>query len=249
MLNKTGWDDFEKQSVKIAMATDVHTTTLPPELKDRIMSEFWGIAHKDAGSSKDKRLTELYVEYYSMQVRLMLYNGGQNAPAWTHHDVVDVMTRIRDSQSRQVILAHLQSRLSADGTTACGDMVNGLIDLGARLCLMTSFGKAPFAAERQIGLEWTKDTAKHALHQHYTQQTVMDVESTFKLPKIFTARNIHHIGGLQIEWTPYISEHLRLLNHDECVAIFPHIGFLNMHRKRSASPSHHILLPPLTTQQ
>jgi hypothetical protein len=222
------------------MATDVHTA-ISPALISRIMFDFWGVANKEAGSSQDTRLTDLYAEYYSKQVHLVLYDGGQNAPGWTHNDVVDVMTRIRDSQSRQELSSHLQSRLNVDGTTARGDMVDRLIDLGARLSLMTSFGKAPFAAEQQRSLEWTKDTAKDVLRQHFTQQTVVNVESKFKLPKIFTARNIHRMGGLKIEWTPYISEHLRLLDHDECISIFPHVGFLNIHRKRSASTSHHNL--------
>jgi hypothetical protein len=232
------------------MAAKLLTTPMPPELKQRILSEFWGVTNSEAESSKERRLVERYHEYYTKQVHLMLYDGGQDAPTWTHNDVFDIMTRINNSHSRQEISSDLQTRLKEEDETASGDTVDRLIDLSARLCVMTSFGHAPFAAERQTSVPWTQGNAKEVLYQHFTQQRVLTVEPRFKLPKIFTAHNIHRMAGLKIVWTPYLNEHLQLLDHDESLAIFHHIDFLNIHRKRSVNPtlSMHIK-PSLTPQQ
>jgi hypothetical protein len=213
------------------MATQALTTTIPPDLKERVLSEFWGVTSSQA----DKWLVEHYSEYYSKQVQLMLYDGGHQPSTWTHNDIVEVMTYIADSRDRKDISASLQSRCTANEAEQQRVMVNQLIDLAARLCLMLSFGTTPFAYERQLSVDWIQGSAKEFLHQHFQPQIAIHVDSRFKLPKIFTARNVHRIGGIQIEWTPYLSEHLRLLDQDERVAIFHHVGFLYLHRKRSAS--------------
>jgi hypothetical protein len=213
------------------MATQALITTITPDLKERVLSEFWGIT----SSQTNKWLVEHYSEYYSKQVQLMLYDGGHDAPTWTHNDIVDVMTYVTNLRDRQDISSSLQSRLTASGVTVREAVVDQLIDLAARLCLMTSFGKAPFADERQLSVKWIQGNSKELLHQHFHPQAAVHVDPRFKLPKIFTARNVYRIGGIQIEWTPYLSEHLRLLDHDERVAIFHHVGFLYLHRKRSAS--------------
>lgn len=58
-----------------------------------------------------------------------------------------------------------------------------------------------------------------------------------KLDRLFTARNLERIAGLQIIWTDNISDHLRLMVDDTRIAIYHHVSFLEHHRSSPIFPA------------
>jgi len=53
-----------------------------------------------------------------------------------------------------------------------------------------------------------------------------------KLEKIFNARNLGRIAGIEIEWTKNLADHLRLIDEDRKVAIFHHATYLECQLKK-----------------
>jgi hypothetical protein len=59
-------------------------------------------------------------------------------------------------------------------------------------------------------------------------QTMM--RENVKLEKIFNARNLERIAGIEIRWTSNLVDHLRMRNDDTAVEIFHYASFLMFHQ-------------------
>lgn len=55
-------------------------------------------------------------------------------------------------------------------------------------------------------------------------------KSNMKLEKLFTARNLERVAGMQVIWTSNIADHLLLEDDDTSVRIFSHASFLELHK-------------------
>jgi hypothetical protein len=53
-----------------------------------------------------------------------------------------------------------------------------------------------------------------------------------KLDKIFIARNLSRIAGVEILWTDNLVDHLRLTDDDTKVHVFHHASFLEFQQQR-----------------
>jgi hypothetical protein len=78
---------------------------------------------------------------------------------------------------------------------------------------------------------WTSDPLEEFIHAYFNAPRALGQE-TVKLEKIFNARNLGRIAGIEIEWTNNLADHLRLTDGDKKVAIFHHASFLECQLKR-----------------
>lgn len=67
--------------------------------------------------------------------------------------------------------------------------------------------------------------------KHFYAPRVLGQDSV-KPEKIFNARNLARITGIEIEWTNNLANHLSLVDEDKKVAIFHHALFLDCRQKR-----------------
>jgi hypothetical protein len=56
-----------------------------------------------------------------------------------------------------------------------------------------------------------------------------------KLDRIFNARNLGRIAGIEVYWTNNLFDHLRLIDEDRKVAVFHYASFLKCQRERYES--------------
>jgi hypothetical protein len=75
--------------------------------------------------------------------------------------------------------------------------------------------------------DWKAGNIKALVESHFTPQTSM--KESVKLEKIFNARNLEHIAGLEIRWINNLADHLRMRDDDTAVEIFHHASFLRFH--------------------
>jgi hypothetical protein len=110
-------------------------------------------------------------------------------------------------------------------------MLYGSIDLVARLLSMIAFGGFQYGFTGRKHALWTANTMKDWIASHFMAPPMLCGE-TVKLETIFNARNLGRIGGIEIEWTKNLADHLSFDDHDQKVAIFHHASFLECHRQR-----------------
>jgi hypothetical protein len=90
----------------------------------------------------------------------------------------------------------------------------------------------------QKSLLWDHGTLKDVLEERFGLPTATPLRVVrVKLDRIFNARNLERIAGLQIVWTDNISDHLRLMVDDTRIAIFHHAFFLEHHKDNPIFPT------------
>lgn len=57
------------------------------------------------------------------------------------------------------------------------------------------------------------------------------MDERVKLEKIFNAKNLGQIAGIDIIWTDNIADHLRVSDEDQKVALFHHVCFLEYQKE------------------
>lgn len=108
---------------------------------------------------------------------------------------------------------------------------DGSIDLVARLLSMVDIGQLQNSFTGREHVQWTGSALKDSISNHFTAPISLHGE-TVKLEKVFNARNLKRIGGIEIEWTKNLADHLSFDDHHQKVAIFHHASFLECHRQR-----------------
>ncbi|KAK3994429.1 hypothetical protein QBC44DRAFT_44267 [Cladorrhinum sp. PSN332] len=179
--------------------------------------------------------------YYSRQCHAFLGQRGRFVAARTHQDLVNIISDFADNLDRQAIRASLAARLQALDAAAApslkidDEMLDRAIDLAARLFLMIKIGTVPHSITPGVPLQWTHGTIRQFTRQQFDVPAELTCAGV-KLPKLFNARNLQRIGGIKIKWTSDLSDHLRMVDDDERVAIFAHPTFLMLHLTSGVFP-------------
>ncbi len=77
-------------------------------------------------------------------------------------------------------------------------------------------------------LSWKDGTIKEFVNTQLAPQKVMT--ENVKLEKIFNARNLEQITGIEIRWTSNLADHLRMRDDDTAVGVFHYASFLKFHQ-------------------
>jgi hypothetical protein len=140
--------------------------------------------------------------------------------------------------TRQEVKDRIREQLDNARGEDIEHVLSGVIDLAARLSLMVDVGKLNRGfVPGQKPLEWETGTLKDLVETRFANAVNLPLRVVrVKLDRLFTARNLERIVGLQVVWTDNISDHLRLMVDDTRVAIFHHVSFLEHHRTSSIFP-------------
>jgi hypothetical protein len=213
------------------LSADLHKSPIPTPLKCSILKSFWGTAINCQTIANNESELDPYFSYYSEQCRLMLGDNGRHATARKHHDISRIVQLFKEQRDRGRILDALRTEMHKMKLPNGEDMLQGSINLAARLYLMMSFGDVPNALTSERALPWTTGSVQHFLAEYLGPRRVLSSESV-KLQTLFNARNMQRLAGIKIKWTSDLGQHLRMIHDDEGVAIFHHASFLKLHKDR-----------------
>ncbi|KAF2190101.1 hypothetical protein K469DRAFT_23454 [Zopfia rhizophila CBS 207.26] len=167
-----------------------------------------------------------YFTYYTKQCNHALYDRGRHISSRTHHDVVDIAQQLEDLSSKDVIKQNLRSNLTSPNLPNENELLESSIDLASRLLLMMDIGVVQYGFSGRRQLVWSTGSLRDFLNGYFSQSQVLGHDNV-KLERMFTARNLGRIAGIQIEWTDNLADHLRIIDdEDKRVAIFHHASFL-----------------------
>jgi hypothetical protein len=111
-------------------------------------------------------------------------------------------------------------------------MIDGSIDLTARLLLMMDIGDLKFGFCSQAQLLWTAGSLEDWLQEYFEEPQTLDHEHV-KVEMIFNARKLVRIAGFDIQWTDNLAAHPRIMSEDDKkVAIFHQASFLEHQRDK-----------------
>ncbi|KAI0107592.1 hypothetical protein GGR51DRAFT_153398 [Nemania sp. FL0031] len=114
------------------------------------------------------------------------------------------------------------------------------INLCSRLLLMMSIGEPPLGIDGPNTIRWTTGTLRDFTSAHFSLGPGVRLQPDKpQIGRIFTALNLRKIGGMRIEWTQNLADHLRLVD-DKTVLIFDCVAFLRFQNNCVASPQQHL---------
>jgi hypothetical protein len=204
---------------------------LGSETKQIMAAVLWdGVPHE-----VDTRLAA-YFRYYAKQCEVVaLHDGGKHVCVQTHQAIGRIVAMIRKDKTWREV----HDSLRGDNSSASDEERSNTINLAARALMMMEIGNISFAHSGSRGLEWSQGSLRDFIHQRFPSKHTLHHEKT-KLEKIFNARGISRIAGMQILWTNNLADHLRLMNDDKGVAIFHHASFLQRQQRYSSNylPTH-----------
>ncbi|KAN0098334.1 hypothetical protein V8E51_013997 [Hyaloscypha variabilis] len=212
-----------------------------PDVRCALINDLWQCNLTTESLVHDQRFDSFF-EYYEEQCAAALHDGKNRMLVETHQDIVDVVHELRNDQAtRSSIETRLKSRLPSPEPTNKEELICDAIDLAARIWLMTFVGEfRTLAGPSQRTLQWKQDESISSLLQReFFHQTQLN--NNVKLERLFTARNLEQIGGIQIKWTSNLADHLRLLDDDTRLVIFHHASFLKAQETNNIFPPGFIL--------
>ncbi|KAI1369407.1 hypothetical protein F5Y08DRAFT_152819 [Xylaria arbuscula] len=98
---------------------------------------------------------------------------------------------------------------------------------------MTSIGEPPLGTDGPNTIHWNAGTLRDFTTAYFgpAGSGVKLQPDKLQIGRIFTALNLNKIGGMRIEWTRNLADHLRLVDDDKTVSVFDCVAYLRFQRK------------------
>jgi hypothetical protein len=203
------------------------------ETRYQIIQGFWDSNISLSGFENGHLQCDKYFSYYAEECRLALHDGGRHILTRTHRDVVELATHLKHSTMRTDLREILRKKLPLPHPDDAENVIDNTIDLLVRLFLMVRVGSFNYVVSDSTQLSWRGDTLQDFVQQRFSPAQVLK-GAPIKLEKIFNARNLQRIAGIQISWTDNLADHLSIRDDDTRVAIFHHASFLMYQKERYA---------------
>ncbi|KAL7944225.1 hypothetical protein V8C42DRAFT_83908 [Trichoderma barbatum] len=198
-------------------------------VQEGLLEALWGAADRHYGMSP-------YFEYYSKRIQRLRLDGCDGFCANSHSDVASIAKTILSGASRNDIFQQVAFAAKSTSTSTDADINHG-IDMCASLLVMAEIELNGSSAGLSglTAVPWKKGLLKDALAYYFCPQKTLQADRT-KLGKVFTARNLNRIAGIEIRWTTNLADHLRLVDDDQVVFIFHCASFLQLQKKLDNNP-------------
>jgi hypothetical protein len=193
---------------------------------DEVIAAFWGKPSSQRRLFNGQPNTCLDMSAYADYLRRQWYtiaadSDGRYVAAQKFVDIFQIVQFLGQGHHRDSIV----SRLNRTNPTATPRACESSVDLAVRLFLMLKVGIARHQAYPQHCLKWERGNLADFVRERFNQLQVLDYQHV-RLPKTFDAWSISIIGGLKIEFTDNLPDHLLLVDDDTTVLIFHHASFL-----------------------
>ena len=194
------------------------------QTKQAIKRQFWSATNLPA-YQQDALDWEPYFKYYERQCQIALIDRGRSVMAKTHQDILDLIHVFEEGTTRGCAKEILKGKLSKPGRLNEDEIVDGAIDLAARLYLMINVAVDTRSISTHTRVQWETGSLKECLDAHFSERQILS-DSGLRLEPTFTAANLVHIAGIRAVPTDNLADHLRLMDGDGTVAIFCNVSFL-----------------------
>jgi hypothetical protein len=171
--------------------------------------------------------------YFSFYTRIVEGCPARVTPE-THQDIANLVNLLKRPEStRNSVQDILRSKFLGHQPEDRDEILESWISLATRLLLMVptrrllTTGRA-ITVSGETKLDWKDGNIKDLVNKQFISQTAM--KDTVKLEKIFNARNLERIAGLEVRWTSNLADHLRMRDDDTAVEIFHYASFLRFHQ-------------------
>ena len=207
-----------------ALQEPLNVSPINYRTRDQIKEHFWPptILPRYQQDSLD---WEPYFRYYTKQCQAALIDRGRFVMARTHSDILNLIHLFNENASRETIKESLRLKLHTRGRPNEDEILDGTIDLAARLYLMVNVAVDARTISEQTRLRWKTGGLKQCLRSHFEEQQILS-SSGFRLDPMFTAANLERIAGIRIVQTDNLADHLRLMDRDDTVAVFCNVSFM-----------------------
>ena len=202
----------------------IHRTPTSPTTAVELLTQLWSCDSSPRLENQELDL-EAYFTYYKTQGSHALHDGGRHISARTHREILEIAKNLEEGLSREVIRERLSSKLADPKPANENEMLDSSIDLAARLVSMMDIGVLQYGFSGRRELVWNHGSLQKFVNNYFNVPVVLGQD--VKLEKIFNARNLGRIAGINIVWTDNLADHLRMIDdEDKNVAIFHHASFL-----------------------
>lgn len=202
---------------------------VPTVWKPQIAHGFWSAL--GAQSTYAPKNLEPYFEYFAEQCRLY-ETLGRKLPFSDYYGIIQIANDIKNGLDRSRVYQQLEDRCRNSATTSATlpsvDVLNDAIDLTARLLLMMDVGTPSSRMwTGRASRVWHNGSIQAFLAVVFQHQT-MNRHDGIHLDRDFNARNLYAIGGLKVELTNNLLDHLEVVDieGETTVMIFHHATFL-----------------------
>ncbi|KAJ9609935.1 hypothetical protein H2200_006264 [Cladophialophora chaetospira] len=183
---------------------------------------YWGVA--DPQADRYELDVEAYFRFYNKYCRVALDGSGRHIAAKTHGAVLKIAEDISLGFSRSEIKERLRSTLPNLESENSDELLDCSLELAARLIAMVDIGGLAYGYSGRKEVTWTEGTLQELLNGYFNAPVKLGDD--VKLQKIFNARNLVRIAGMEIVWTGNLADHLRVDDEDRKIFIFHHASFL-----------------------
>jgi hypothetical protein len=220
---------------QVILNYDIREPDLEVSTKCAILNTVWGSKFTTQHFARNEFVGGSYLRYYGEQCRNALHSQCVNELITTHEDILSIIQQLKDlNATREQVKNDLRTLRPQDSEALLWESIN----LAVRLWLMIDVGELKHGfVPGQKSLLWDHGTLKDVLEESFGLPTATPMRVVrVKLDRIFNARNLERIAGLQIIWSDNISDHLRLMVDDTRIAIYHHASFLEHHKDNPIFP-------------
>ncbi|KAI1176873.1 hypothetical protein F4777DRAFT_544653 [Nemania sp. FL0916] len=101
---------------------------------------------------------------------------------------------------------------------------------------MMNIGHPPTSINRLKRIQWKEGSLRKLTKSHFRLETQIKLQSEKQyISKILTIPNLQMIGGMRVEWTDNLADHLRLIDDEKTVSIFNCVAFLQFQKNHVAA--------------
>jgi hypothetical protein len=203
--------------------------TNDPQLRSSILNSLWNWNGSTAAHNfiQDSCYFDSFFEYYDQQCTAARHDAKNQEVFRTHRDLLKIIDEVRNvNRTKSSIKSSLRLKLLLPDSDDTNQLLDDGIDLAVRIWLMLFIGEyRQIIGPAQRHIVWEEDDSlKRLLELEFSPDVA--VKDNVKLERLFTARNMERIAGLEIIWTSNLADHLRLFDDDSRVAIFHQACFL-----------------------
>ncbi|KAK0117887.1 hypothetical protein ONS95_012206 [Cadophora gregata] len=170
-----------------------------------------------------------------------LESSRSNSLVSSHLDIIDLLAKAQQKDGgRSSVEEHLRQRITDNEADEADEIIEDTVDLALRLVLMVPTGGFSIA-NRSVTLSggtklnWKDGSVHDLVKREFPVQNSM--KEPVKLERIFNARNLERIAGVEVRWTSNLADHLRMRDDDKAVEIFHYATFLKLQQDQSILPS------------
>ena len=184
--------------------------TLAAVLTENLWGAQGGLSAKDCSAFLNHYFAQLsLVDFYDLTIE-------------THRDVVDLVTFVRDRKSSTLrVLKDSLNQVRPRWLGATPMAAVAAVELAVHIWLMIEMD------------DWGEDETLVEFISG-TFPTTMSTPSYEKLPTSFNAYSLDRVGGIAIEWTSSLADHLKLNEDSSHLSVYQQPSFLRCYQNQAS---------------